>query len=63
MKNKTRNHPTAAKFSVLRQLCNLIPNHLVPSLAREHESTDHARTFSHWSHVVALLYAQLTFRD
>ena len=60
MKNKTRNHPTAAKFSVLRQLCNLIPNHLVPGLAREHESTDHARTFSHWSHVVALLYAQLT---
>lgn len=60
MKKKHNNHPTAAKFSVLRQLCNLIPNHLVPSLAREHRSEDHARTFSHWSHVVALLYAQLT---
>src|SRR6266498_2629196 len=59
MKNKT-NHPTASKLSVLRQLCNLIPQFLVPKLAREHNSEDNARTFSHWSHVVALLYAQLT---
>ena len=60
MKKKTRNHPTATKVSVLRQLCNLIPNYLVPKLAREHQSEEQARTFSHWSHVVALLYAQLT---
>ena len=57
---KQNNHPTAAKFSVLRQLGNLIPVHLVPRLAREHQSEDQARTFSHWSHVVALLYAQFT---
>jgi hypothetical protein len=36
MKNQTQRKPTAAKFSLLRQLCNLIPNHLVPQLAREH---------------------------
>ena len=35
MKKETHNHPTAAKFSVLRQVCNLIPNQLVPKLARE----------------------------
>ena len=59
MKKKT-NNPTRAKFTVLRQLCNLIPPHLVPQLARAHHSAEHARTFSHWSHVVALLFAQLT---
>jgi hypothetical protein len=59
VKKKT-NNPTRAKFSVLRQLCNLIPPHLVPQLARAHHSEAHARTFSHWSHVVALLFAQLT---
>ena len=57
---KHNNRPTAAKFSVLRQLGNLIPAFLVPRLAREHQSEEHARTFSHWSHVVALIYAQLT---
>ena len=30
--------PTTAKFTVCRQLCNYIPNHLVPKLARGRES-------------------------
>jgi len=60
MKKKTSYKPTASKFSILRQLCNLIPTHLVPKLARETGVEDHARTFSPWSHVVSLLYAQLT---
>jgi len=51
---------TACKFTVLRQLCNLIPTHLVSQLAREHKSESHARTFSHWSHVVSLIFAKLT---
>src|SRR5437899_236589 len=50
----------AGKFSILRQLCNLIPNHLVPKLARETGVDKHWRDFSPWSQVVALLYAQLT---
>lgn len=58
MKKKKRINPTACKFTVLRQVCNLIPVHLVSKLAREHGSEDHARTFSHWSHVVSLLFAQ-----
>jgi hypothetical protein len=48
------------KFTILRQLCNLIPNHLVPKLAREVGVEDQWRTFSPWSQVVALLYAQIT---
>jgi len=51
--------PSASKFSVLRQLCNLIPAHLVPTLARETGVDKLCRSFSAWSHVVALLYAQL----
>jgi hypothetical protein len=60
MKKKTSYQPTASKFSILRQLCNLIPPHLVPKLARDTGVEEHARTFSPWSQVVSLLYAQLT---
>ena len=52
--------PTKHSFSVLHQLCNLIPGHLVPKLAREHKVDEKARTFTPWSHVVSLLFAQLT---
>src|ERR1035438_4389224 len=60
MKKKTTVKPTASKFSLLRQLCNFIPPHLVPKLARTTGVENHARTFSPWSHVVSLLYAQVT---
>ena len=60
MKKPTQHKPTISKFSVLQQLCNFIPPHLVPKLARETGVADQARTFSPWSHVVSLLYAQLT---
>lgn len=61
MKKKNQQQkPTKGKFSVLRQICNLIPNHLVPQLARETGVEDDARRYTPWSHVVALLFAQLT---
>ena len=60
MNHQTRHKPTASQFSLLRQLCNLIPNHLVPQLARATGSEVQARTFSPWSHVVSLIYAQVT---
>ena len=60
MKIPTRRKPTAGKFLLLRQLCNLIPNHLVPQLAQATDSEAKARTFTPWSHVVSLLYAQVT---
>jgi len=56
---KSKPHPTRSKFTILRQLCNLIPPHLVPMLARETGVEDRSRTFSPWAHVVALMHAQL----
>ncbi len=52
--------PTRTNLSVLAQLCKLIPGHLVSKVAREYGVDKKARTFSPWSHVVALLYAQFT---
>ncbi len=60
MKTPKRPQPTRSKLSLFRQLCHLIPNHLVPKLAREHGVAARARSFSPWSQVVALLYAQFT---
>jgi hypothetical protein len=59
-KKQRKPTPTPSKYSVVRQLCNLIPEHLVPKLARETKVDEQCRTFSAWSHVVALLFAQLT---
>ncbi len=59
MKKKTTKSPTRSKLTVLRQVCNLIPSHLVSQLARQTGADLLARTFSNWSHVVARLYAQL----
>ena len=60
MKKKTHHQPSRVQPTVLRQLVELIPAYLVPKLARQHGVNEQARTFSPWSHVVALLYAQLT---
>lgn len=50
---------TRSQFSTLQQVCQHIPGHLVAKLAREHGVDGQARTFTPWSHIVALLYAQL----
>jgi hypothetical protein len=59
VKNKKNTRPNQGKSSILRQLVELIPTHLVAKLAREHGVDKQARSFTPWSHVVALLYAQL----
>lgn len=59
MKRKTHT-PTKSKLNLLRQICNLIPNHLVPQLARDTGVEHKARSFSPWSHVVAMLFAHLS---
>jgi len=59
MKNNTT-VPAASKLNLLRQICNFIPEFLVSKVARETKADEKARTFSPWSHVVSLLYAQLT---
>jgi hypothetical protein len=59
MKIKTI-QPTRSRFNILRQICNLIPEHAVSKIARETGAADQARTFSPWSHTVSLLHAQLS---
>jgi hypothetical protein len=60
MKKTKAAAPTPHSYSVLRQICNYIPEFLVPKLARATKVDKKARTFLPWSHVVALIYAQLT---
>ena len=58
--NKLKRVPARSKLSILHQICNYIPQHLVSKIARETGAEDKARTFKPWSHVVSLAYAQLT---
>lgn len=60
MIERNKNVPAGSKLNLLRQICNFIPDFLVPKLARETGVEKKVRTFSAWSHVVSLLYAQLT---
>jgi len=50
--------PAGSKRAIFRQVCELIPSHLVPKLAREHGIN--SRDITPWSHVVSMLYAQFT---
>src|SRR5271157_2773398 len=52
--------PTRSQFNILRQICNLIPQHTVAKIARETGAEGKSRTFTPWSHVVSQAYAQLT---
>src|SRR5712664_133361 len=58
--NKLKIAPARSKFSILRQICNFIPPHLVSKIAHTTGAEDKSRTFTPWSHVVSLLYGQLT---
>lgn len=60
MKKHSCSTPTRSKLSIFRQLCNLIPTHLVAQLARDTGVEELSRSFKPWSHVVSLLYAQFT---
>ena len=52
--------PARSKFSIFRQVCNLIPQHMVSRIARTTGAEEKSRSFRPWSHVVSLGYAQLT---
>jgi len=61
MSSKTKaRKPARTSLSVFAQLCNLIPPFLVSKTARKFGVDKKARSFSPWSHLVALLYAQFT---
>lgn len=51
--------PTRHKFTILKQVVELIPPNLVRKLAAKHLVTPLCRSFSAWSHVVSMVYAQL----
>ncbi len=49
---------TQGQFNILKQICEHIPGHLVTKAAQEYGVSKQARTFSPWSHLVSLIYAQ-----
>ena len=51
---------TKQKFTVLKQICELIPGHLVSKLAKKYDVDQKSRAFTPWSHVVSMLFAQLS---
>jgi hypothetical protein len=59
-KRKPRQSQPKSKLSVLRQVCDLIPSHLVGKLARKHGVDKKSRSFSPWSHVVSMIFAQIS---
>ena len=58
--NQLKRAPARSKFNILRQICNLIPQHTVSKVARATGAEERSRTFTPWSHVVSQCYAQLT---
>ncbi|MBD3320026.1 MAG: DUF4372 domain-containing protein, partial [Chitinivibrionales bacterium] len=51
--------PTRHKFTILQQVMSIIPKHLVPKISRKYGIERRSRSFSPWSHVVSMVYAQL----
>ena len=58
--NQLKKAPARSKFNLLRQICNQIPVHEVSKIARATGAEKMSRTITPWSHVVSLLYGQLT---
>jgi hypothetical protein len=52
--------PAKKQFSILKQVSELIPRNLVSKLATEHGVDKMSRTFTPWSHVVSMIFAQLS---
>jgi len=52
--------PPSSNITILHQISKLIPARLVDDLAKKHGLDRQARSFSPWSHTLALLYTQLT---
>ncbi len=53
-------NPSKSKLTVLCQIAKLIPRNLIPKLAKECGVDKKSRTFSPVSHVLALMFAQLS---
>jgi hypothetical protein len=57
---KRHNIPARYSYTILKQVCNLIPGGMVDDLAEEYGVDEQSRTFTPWSHTVSLMHAQLT---
>ena len=55
--------PAKHEYAILKQICNLIPAHLVPKLARTFGADKKAHSFSPWSHIVAMLHVQIAHKQ
>ena len=53
-------NPSKSNMSVFHQIVKLIPTQLVETLAKKHGVSDHCRSFSATSHVVAMCFGQLS---
>jgi hypothetical protein len=53
-------NPIRHKFTILKQVMEHLPAYLVSKLSREHGVEERSRTFTPWSHVVTLVYTQLS---
>jgi hypothetical protein len=51
--------PAKHKYTVLQQICQLIPAFLVTKLAKTYGIDKQSRSFSPWSHVVSMLFVQI----
>lgn len=52
--------PSHHQFTVHKQIVELIPPNLTPKLARKHGVDKQSRSFSSWSHVNSMVFAQLS---
>lgn len=52
--------PNKKKIAILNQVCKMIPKRLVTKLARKYGVDKQSRKFTPWSHVLTLIYAQLS---
>ena len=51
--------PAKHQYTILKQICQYIPAHLVSKLARSFGIDKKARSFSPWSHIVSMLHVQI----
>jgi IS4 transposase len=59
MTNTSVKNTLRSKHCTLKQVCNLIPKHLLASALKDCGLKDTSRTFSIWSHTVAMMFGQL----
>jgi hypothetical protein len=52
--------PAKHKFTLLKQVADIIPPYIVSKLARKHNVDKKSRTFSPWSHVVSMIFTHLS---